>query len=316
MARDGVIGFIRRLAPASEFERATDGELLALFVGGRNEAAFEALVARYAGLVRSVVARVLTDPADIDYATQATFLVLVRRAGRSDWRAGVGPWLYGVAHRVALKLRARNRRQPGPLGAHEPAAPAHPPDPSWREACDRLHAELDRLPDRYRLPLLLCYLEGYTRDQAVAALGLTVGAVKGRGRRGCELLRHRLARRGVSLSVGLLAAVTPRPALAARSDAEIAAAILGATPPRVVELVREVTRTVSSTMNKAVVTGLVAAVLVAVAGLSVGYNSDPPHRLVPVAGPVPRDPPRPTTILVRFPDKRGCISYLEADGKE
>src|SRR5215218_3156633 len=194
MARDGVARLVHRLADPGGYDRATDRELLGWFAEDRDERAFEALVRRHGRLVRSAACRVLADPNDIDDAVQATFLVLVRRAGRSDWRADAGPWLYGVAHRVAVRLRARSRRRPGPLGEHDPAAPASQPDLPLREACDLLHAELDRLPERYRLPLLLCYLEGQTRDQTAVALGVSVGTVKGRVRRGCELLRRRLAR--------------------------------------------------------------------------------------------------------------------------
>src|SRR5262245_27566367 len=191
-----VTGFLRRLSEPAGYARATDRELLGWFLDDRDEAAFEVLVRRHERLVRTAVSRVLSDPDDSADAIQATFLVLLRRARAIDWRAGLGSWLYGVAHRVAVRLRAGNRRQPGALGTNDPANPKTGPDPSWREACDLLHVELDRLPDRYRLPLLLCYLEGHTRDEAAAVLRLTAGAVKGRVRRGCKLLRWRLARRG------------------------------------------------------------------------------------------------------------------------
>src|SRR4029450_4940987 len=81
------------------------------------------------------------------------------------------------------------------------------PDPSWREAVAALHEELDRLPDRHRLPLLLCYLEGLSRDQAARRLGWTVGSVKGRLERGRELLRRRLGGRGIALAAGRVAGV-------------------------------------------------------------------------------------------------------------
>ena len=114
---------------------------------------------------------------------------------------------HGVAHRVAVRLRGRNCSLPGRLAEVDLARAAPAPDHCWREACAILHAELDRLPDRYRLPLLLCYLEGQTRDEAAAALGVSIGTIKGRVRRGCDQLRRRLARRGVSLSAGLLVAL-------------------------------------------------------------------------------------------------------------
>jgi hypothetical protein len=159
---------------------------------------------------------------------------------------------------------------------------------------------------------LLCYLEGQTRDEAAAALGVTPGTVKGRVRRGCELLRRQLARRGVSLAVGLLAATAPRPVTAGPPAAEIAAATHGPLPPRVAELVRELTRTTVLTMSRLVVLGVFALVGVAVPGLVPGPNPDPPHPLVRAAAPVPVASAPPATFLVKTPG----LEWLDADGKE
>jgi RNA polymerase sigma factor (sigma-70 family) len=229
-------GVVRRLVG----DTTPDADLLALYREHRDGGAFAELVRRHSRSVRTAAARVLDDPADVDDVTQAAFLVLLRRAETLDARSGLGPWLFGVAHRVAVRLRGRNRRQPGPLGGAEPADRHPPADPSWREACDALHAELDRLPDCYRLPLMLCYLEGQTRDEAAAALGLSVGTVKGRVHRGVELLRRRLARRGVTLSAGLLSAVAAPPVVSA-GPPDLAASVLGAPSPRASELAKEVT---------------------------------------------------------------------------
>jgi RNA polymerase sigma factor (sigma-70 family) len=242
----------------------TDRDLLARFLREQDEAAFEALVRRHDRLVRSAVAKVLADPHDAEDAFQATFLILVRRAKSIDWRAGLGPWLYGVAHRVAVKARDAGRTRARKEAGARPADPEPPPDLSWREACALLHAELDRLPDRYRLPLLLCYLEGKTRDEAAAALKVSPGTVKGRLERGRELLRDRLARRGVALSAGLFAAVAAGTA-GASSPAAVSAVLdvlRGAAPARVVALTRETA--VFSVLSKltktvAVVFGLAAA---------------------------------------------------------
>jgi RNA polymerase sigma factor (sigma-70 family) len=265
-----------------------DADLLARCRARRDEEALAELVRRYARLVRGAATRVLRDPADIDDAVQATFLVLTRRAATLAARAGIGPWLYGVAHRIAVRLRERNRLRPAPLGDAEPAGAALP-DPSWREACDALHAELDRLPDRYRLPLLLCYLEGQTRDEAADSLGLSVGTVKGRIRRGIEMLRRRLERRGVSLSAGLLAAVAvPRP-VAAGDPVTLA---LGAASPRAYELAKEFTMRMAVwkwTAGIAVVLGTCAAVAAVV-----GAGDQPPDRpLPPVQPPLLVQPPMP-----------------------
>ena len=156
MPDDGVAEFVRRLTGPVAGAGATDRELLTLFLDHRDETAFETLVRRHHRLVRSATARVLADPNDIDDAVQAAFLVLVQQARREDWRAELGPWLYaGVAHRIAVQVRARSRKRPARSGRPTRRA-GFTPGFSWREACDILHAELDRLPNRYRLPLLLC----------------------------------------------------------------------------------------------------------------------------------------------------------------
>ena len=116
MADRGIVGFIRRRLGPGGYDQATDRELIEWFVSHRDEVAFEVLIRRHDRLVRSAVARVIAHPDDADDAVQATFLVLVRRARRSDWRAELGPWLYGVAHRVAVKLRSGQRGGLQPLG--------------------------------------------------------------------------------------------------------------------------------------------------------------------------------------------------------
>ena len=250
---------------------ATDRDLLTRFLREQNEAAFETLVVRHSRLVSSAIAKVLTDPHDAEDAFQATFLILVRRARSIDWRTGVGPWLYGVAHRVAVKVRdtslTRARREKGARVAQSTSEA--PPDLSWREACALLHAELDQLPDRYRLPLLLCHLEGKTRDEAAAALKVTVGTVKGRLERGRELLRARLARRGVALSVTLLATVAAdgARALSPSISATLSTARGGASD-RVLTLTREfamssVLSQLTKSVAGALIFGAVASVLFA-----------------------------------------------------
>ena len=311
MAHDGLTEIVRRLAIPVRYTLATDRELLAQFTVSRDQVAFEALVRRYARQVRSATAHVLTDQGDIDDAVQATFLVLVRRAARKDWRDSLGPWLFGVAHRVALKLRNRNLRRPDPLGDADPADPAPAQDAGWREACDLLHRELDRLPDRFRLPLLLCYLEGKTRVEAADELGITAGTVKGRLRRGCELLRRRLALGGVSLSVGLLATVTvSRPAIACPA-AVITAAVDRAPSPRVTQIVLEVLRTMTPAKHALTALKLVVAVgLFAAAGLFVGFGKNPADLPVAAGAPAPKNAP-PSIFLV----ENAGLSFLDADGK-
>src|SRR5579871_4448365 len=226
-----LLGHVRRTAGADAAARVPDDQLLERFVAGRDEQAFAALVRRHGGLVLAACRRTLADETDVEDAFQAAFLTLVCKAGSIRRGQALGSWLYRVAARAAgqVRLNAERRRRherPGP----EPAAPAA--DPSWREACAVLHDELARLPERLRLPLLLCYLEGKTRDEAARQLGWSLGTLRGRLERGRHLLRARLDRRGVTLAVGLGAAVaTPaRSAVPARLVAAPLRALAAAEP--------------------------------------------------------------------------------------
>jgi RNA polymerase sigma factor (sigma-70 family) len=184
---------------------AGDGELLERFLARRDEAAFEALVRRHGPLVLGVCRRVLRDHHLAEDAFQATFLVLARRAGRLCRRGALAGWLYTVAFRTALRARARAARRLRP-----PPTPTAGRDPldeiTGRELCALLDEELARLPEKFRLAVLLCCVEGKARDEAARQLGWTGNQVKDRLERGRECLRRRLARRGVGLPAALLAA--------------------------------------------------------------------------------------------------------------
>jgi RNA polymerase sigma-70 factor (ECF subfamily) len=156
-------------------------------------------------MVLGVCQRVLHDPHDAEDAFQATFLVLARNAGSIAKRDSVGSWLYGVAHRTALKARAEAakrralERQSGDMANADPMA-----EIIWRDLRPVLDEELGRLPEKYRAPLVLCYLEGKTNEEAAQQLGWTKGTVSGRLARARDLLRTRLTRRGLALSTGVL----------------------------------------------------------------------------------------------------------------
>jgi len=200
--------FVRQTAESADTRSLTDRQLLDRYRTRRDEAAFGVLVRRHRLLVYSAIRHVLTEHADIDDAFQATFLVLIHKAAMVRWQPSIGNWLYGVAHRVAVRARARAlRRKKMESATGEQTRQAAPPDMTWREAVDVLHEELDRLPDRFRVPLLLCYLEGQSRDEAAAQLGCSASTLKGRLETGRKRLRARLTRRGVELSAGLLAVV-------------------------------------------------------------------------------------------------------------
>ena len=213
-------GGLRRLFDGGTVVASSERQLLDRFLSARDELAFEAIVKRHGPMVVGVCRSVLRDEADIDDAFQATFLVLVKKAGSLRDADQLSPWLHGVARKVALQARAvaSKRRVRETLGVEiEPAAP----DPSLgnaehREMLASIHAEIDRLSPPERSVLLLCDLQGLSHQEAADQLGWPLGTVKARITRGRDRLRSRLIRRGVSLSSGLLAS-----GLAAESSASI-----------------------------------------------------------------------------------------------
>src|SRR6266446_3574000 len=205
---DVLVRHIRRMVGEITDADHSDRVLLARFIAQGDHAAFTALVQRHGPMVRGVCQRLLGSSADVDDAFQATFLLLVRKAATIRKADSVASWLYGVAYRVARGMRnGVARRQ----AMERKAVQRAPDDPgmlaAWREVCVLLDEELQRLPEKYRAPLLLCYLEGLTRDEAARQLGWSLRTACRRLTKARELLRARLARRGLTLSAGLLAAV-------------------------------------------------------------------------------------------------------------
>jgi RNA polymerase sigma factor (sigma-70 family) len=200
-------------------EEPSDSGLLGRYLQTNDEPAFAELVRRHGPLVLAVCRSVLADAHAAEDAFQATFLVLARRAASIRRRESVASWLHGVALRLAHKARAQAARRM----THEHEAPprsAAADDLSGRELREILHQELDRLPGQYRAPLVLCYLEGLTQDEAARHLGLSAATLKGRLTRGRALLRRRLVRRGLTLTTLLsLSLLAPGPAPAALSFA-------------------------------------------------------------------------------------------------
>ncbi len=197
---------------SSLLERAggmSDEDLLEQFLessGERAEDAFAALMRRHGPMVLGVCRHVLGRQQDAEDAFQATFLVLARKAGSIRARNVLGRWLYEVAFRIAVRARATMvRRQTQERQGAEMSAVAPDQDHTWEEFGPLLHEELRRLPDKYRTPVILCYLEGKTNEEAAQLLKWPVGTVKGRLSRARDLLRSRLDRRGITLSLAFLA---------------------------------------------------------------------------------------------------------------
>jgi RNA polymerase sigma factor (sigma-70 family) len=187
----------------------TDGDLLARFIAGpepASEAAFAALVDRHGPMVFQVCRRVLGDASDADDAAQATFLVLARRARAIRRSESVASWLFGVALRVAHRARdAAARRRAHERRRAEMATWVTSEDSGGSEAdWTALYEELDRLPESLRGPLVLCYLEGMTHEQAAGRLRVAERTLRRHLERGRERLRARLTRRGLAPALGLL----------------------------------------------------------------------------------------------------------------
>jgi RNA polymerase sigma-70 factor (ECF subfamily) len=182
----------------------TDGQLLERFLARHDDAAFRALLQRHGPMVLGVCRRLLCHEQDAEDAFQATFVVLVRKAAAIAKRQAVGSWLYGVAYRVALKARTRALRR----RTHETKAVTRSmADPHeeilWRDLKPVLDEEVHQLPEKYRAPVVLCYLEGRPYAEAAQQLGCSKATISLRLAEARERLRDRLNRRGVVFGVGL-----------------------------------------------------------------------------------------------------------------
>jgi RNA polymerase sigma factor (sigma-70 family) len=210
MANRNTSEVIQHLCRAVLQDRAgmTDGQLLDCFLSQRDDTAFVALVRRHGPMVWGVCRRVLHHHHDAEDAFQATFLVLVHKAASVEPKEMVANWLYGVAYQTALKARAmaakRKARERQVVEMPEPAVEERE---VWHDLRPLLDQELSRLPDKYRVPIVLCDLEGKTRREVALQLGWPEGTVAGRLATARKMLARRLARHGLALSGGALAAV-------------------------------------------------------------------------------------------------------------
>jgi RNA polymerase sigma factor (sigma-70 family) len=214
MANSSLHGALRDLrklvrGPAEE---PSDAALLERFVMQRDEAAFTLLVERYGPLVLGICRQVLGDDHAAEDAFQATFLILARKAAAIRQRGSLAAWLHHVAANLARTARtsAARRRKHERQAMLVPSfeTPAAAADREWQPV---VHEEVDRLPQKYRVPVVLCYLHGKSHEAAARELGWPIGTVKGRLTRARDLLHRRLKQRGVSLSLGAFAASLARP---------------------------------------------------------------------------------------------------------
>jgi RNA polymerase sigma factor (sigma-70 family) len=268
MARRFLFRLFAAAVPAGD--HVPDDELLRRFVNSRDSAAFELLVRRHANSVWAAGFRILNNESDAEDAFQATFLALVRKAGSIRTQC-IGGWLHQVAVNAALKLKAGRPSAATVAEQEQPADADHAQEarPEANELAEVVHQELARLPDRYRLPVVLCDLEGQTHAEAAKTLGWPVGSVSGRLSRAHGILRDRLTRRGFAAPAAVLVAVVA-PASAVNAATAIAIGIVPVSP-----VVYSLTEGVLSAMRiaklKLTVAVLAATALIGLAGTGAVY---------------------------------------------
>jgi RNA polymerase sigma factor (sigma-70 family) len=278
---------------------ATDAQLMERFLSLRDEDAFATLLHRHGPMVFGVCRRVLNNVADAEDAFQATFLVFVRKMRSIRCREQLGNWLHGVALRTALKVRTSNAHR----SLKERQVPARAETSNVHRLDDELgpvlDAELACLPERYRIPVVLCDLEGRSRGEVAHHLGWASGTLSSRLARGRRLLAERLVRRGVALSVGSIAATlartahatvpppllgaTARAAVAFAAGDQLATAIVST---RVTVLIQGVLKAMAVAKLKLSISILVGVVAVGwtLGALALGQSPEP------LADPAPQEP--------------------------
>ncbi|HEV3165827.1 MAG TPA: RNA polymerase sigma factor [Isosphaeraceae bacterium] len=283
-----VLHYLHRLFSAGSVAGMGETQLLERFIARRDEAAFEALVARHGPMVLAVCRKVLRDEHDVEDAFQATFLVLVRRAGSIQRRELLANWLFGVAHRVAVRARTqsgkRRAMEKNQLKTEFAARPAREAD---LDEGPILLDEVSRLPAHHREVVVLCHLEGLSIEEAAQQLNCPAGTIKSRLARARDRLHNRLTRRGLAVSVGALSALLPKPASASVPTTLINATVkaaarvatgqvtAGAVSATVIQLTEGVVKTMF--LNKLKLAGAAAlAVGFAVTGAGVLAYQDGP----------------------------------------
>jgi RNA polymerase sigma factor (sigma-70 family) len=262
----------RALHTATRDDPRPDSELLAQFVTHHDAAAFAAVVHRHGPLVYGVCRRTLGATADADDAFQAAFLVLAQKAGTVPWRGGLGPWLFGVAHRIARKARFRRDRRFAVEKQVDamPHPETIPPDCTESDELSRaFDEELAALPEDMRRAVVLCELQGRSRQQAAKELRIGEGTLSSRLARARKLLRDRLAKRGFGLVIPPAVVI---PAKLTATTVGLVNGSAGVVPAAVAALTQEAVK--AMTISKLKLGAVLAAVAVGVSGLGLAVGGD------------------------------------------
>jgi RNA polymerase sigma factor (sigma-70 family) len=265
----------------------SDGQLLDRFVARREGAVFEAIVHRHGPMVWGVCRRVLRNHHDAEDAFQATFLVLARKAASVMIREKLGNWLYGVAYQTAMKARAvRTKRRVREVQVSEDMPEPMVVPHELRDAlAESLDSELSRLPEKYRIPIVLCELEGKTHKEAASQLGWPIGTVSSRLSRARTMLARRLSRPGMTLSGVSLAVLLAQDVTSASMPTQLigstaraaslfaAGGTVGVVSARVAILTREVMKMMLLSKLKISVAMLVVVSALAVGGGDLAYRA-------------------------------------------
>ncbi len=275
---------VQALLEAKSLSPSPDELLLERFVSRRDDVAFETLVRRHGPMVLAVCRGVLNDREAAEDAAQATFLVLVRKAGSVRAGSSLGSWLYRVAYNMATQINVdAARRRESERRAAQTADATRRSRGREDDLIPALYEEIERLPEKYRLPVVLCHLEQMTHARAASHLQWTVGTVRGRVADARELLRNRLARRGLTLSAVTMALIfgessTATNVAAAWLEATVAAAAVaagrraaaGAVSPAVLALSDRMLTAMFMTKLKLILAALMAAAAVIAATATMG----------------------------------------------
>jgi RNA polymerase sigma factor (sigma-70 family) len=272
-----VLDCLRR-AVQPEGSGLTDGQLLRVYVSRRDEAAFTTLVRRHGPMVLAVCRRMLRHAEDAEDAFQATFVILARKGHRIAGRQTIGGWLHGVAYRVALDVRRRAAQRLAK--EHQVEVMPHPavlPEEPSHDLLGLLDRELARLPDKYRLPVVLCELEGRSRKEAAHQLGLPEGTLSSRLAAARKTLARRMAGYGAAVTAASLEVLFASEACAACVPASLLSSTIraagGAIPASVAALTEGVLKAMLLAKIKPTALAFLMATCLTVGAVTLTYGA-------------------------------------------